>query len=195
MEVEKEPLSPGARTPRSCFLPVTWCLIYSMSVGVSVTNNAALVPSAPREAEGQDPLSQHRPGEDPHGVVGPPGPLTLWPAPRLVLMLPPWPRLPRSPLSPPTPTLPELLEPRPEGAPASTASTDPPPSLPHFLIRGHSQPCGRVLIPPRARALRRAALPSPYLRPLLAPDTLSPAPTALALKEKHTQPGGCCTRI
>lgn len=120
--------------------------------------------------------------------MGPPGPLTLWPAPRPVLIPPPWPRLPRSPLSPRPPTLPDLLEPRPEGAPASTASTVCSPLPPHFLIRGQSQPCGLALIPPPhgARALRRAALPSRYLRPLLAPHTLSPAPVALALKEKHT---------
>lgn len=154
-------------------------------------------PSAPREAGGEDPLSQHRPGEDPHGVVGPPGPLTLWPAPRPVLMLPPWPRLPRSPLSPPTPTLPDLLEPRPEGAPASTASTAP--RLPTALPHPGPQPAMRTGLDPaparRARALGRAALPSRYLRPLLAPDILSPAPIALALKGKHTQPGWCCTGL
>lgn len=30
----------------------------------------------------------------------------------------------------------------------------PPPSTPHFLIRGQSQPCGRALIPPPARRAR-----------------------------------------
>lgn len=200
MEVEREPLFPGARTLRSCFLPATWGLISSMSVGVSVANDAALVPfSAPERLGARTPFSQHHPAENPRGAVGPPGPLTLWPAPRLVLIPPAWPRLPGSPLSPPPPTLPDLLEPRPEGAPASAASTVrlPPPTPPHFLIRGQSQPCGRVLIPPphSARALGRAALPSRYLRPRLAPNTLSPAPILPALKEKHTVWPSSCLQL
>lgn len=73
----------------------------------------------------------------------------------------------------------------------------PPPHLPHFLIRGQSQPCGRVSIPPPhgARAIRRAALPGWYLHPPLAPDTLSPAPTALTLKEKHIVLPSSCLRL
>lgn len=72
-----------------------------------------------------------------------------------------------------------------------------PPHLPHFLIRGQSQPCGRVSIPPPhgARAIRRAALPGWYLHPPLAPDTLSPAPTALTLKEKHIVLPSSCLRL
>lgn len=73
------------------------------------------------------------------------------------------------------------------------------PPLPTALPHPGPQPAMRTGLDPaparRARALGRAALPSPYLRPLLAPDTLSPAPITLALKEKHTKPGGCCTGL
>lgn len=181
MEVEREPLFPGARTLRSCFLPATWGLISSMSVGVSVTNDAALVPfSAPERLGARTPFSQHHPAENPRGAVGPPGPLTLWPAPRLVLIPPAWPRLPGSPLSPPPPTLPDLLEPRPEGAPASAASTVrlPPPN-PTALPHPGPKPAMRTGLDPapaqRART-REGGSSQPVPPPSAGPKHTQPRP-------------------
>lgn len=195
MEVEWEPPSPGTRTLRSCFLSATWSLISWMSVVVCHLQRCFGALRLPERLGARTPFSQHHPAEDPPGRRG--AAQASYPAasssdrahPATLASAASVPAVPAAANST-----------RSSGAEARGRSSlhrsysALPPSPPHFLIRGQSQPCGRALIPPPhgARAIRRAALPSWYLHPLLAPDALSPAPAALTLKEKRTLGPSSC---